>query len=425
MNVTEQDPIMHAVRCQLRSDAQAQAVLNFGHMNSLHQDSQERFYDVMFQQIQCIGTFDLSCFYYCITGLHKKAYWPRLHVDADSYMQVYFHIYEAFTRLFVLHGFSGNAYLICSDESKQIAVFFSRQPHATISPERFAQQLDDCVNQAYTTYFPALQEPLCNTTALSDPLSGTTGFRQGYLQCRRLKDLSFFQMQRGVKSEQMLRKMENHVDYRTVIDACRELCNAICDANADESNRRLHVLFDLLKYGFRFPLVHDALSFLRSEWQVHLCVYGLEHAFDLQTLCDVDSYLSVEECRDALSPLAQALCSAIAAQGRYISTAELAMYYIRTHCAQDITLGSIAAYVKANPNYLSGLFTRETGMTVKEYIKRARVERAQALLRGTSMHVYEIAESVGILDKKYFTRTFKSIVGLTPQKYRERSNTNT
>ena len=59
------------------------------------------------------------------------------------------------------------------------------------------------------------------------------------------------------------------------------------------------------------------------------------------------------------------------------------------------------------------------GVTVNNYINKARMDQAAALLAGTAKSVKEIAKSVGIDNVKYFSRLFKSYTMLTPNEYRK------
>ena len=68
-------------------------------------------------------------------------------------------------------------------------------------------------------------------------------------------------------------------------------------------------------------------------------------------------------------------------------------------------------------------FYCQTGLTVKQYHTRLRVERAKFLLAHSDMQIQEISARLGFLNRRYFTATFKSAVGVTPQEYRAlRSN---
>jgi len=69
-------------------------------------------------------------------------------------------------------------------------------------------------------------------------------------------------------------------------------------------------------------------------------------------------------------------------------------------------------------NYLSDLLKKETGYSTKEHINNIVLKRAKNKLLGTNDSVREIAFSLGYNYPHYFTRFFKSKIGMTPSKYR-------
>ena len=68
---------------------------------------------------------------------------------------------------------------------------------------------------------------------------------------------------------------------------------------------------------------------------------------------------------------------------------------------------------------LSGLFRREYGCTLTEFVNKARIERSIALLHRTAKPVQEVAAECGIHDVNYFIKLFKKQTGFTPNKYRQ------
>ena len=63
-------------------------------------------------------------------------------------------------------------------------------------------------------------------------------------------------------------------------------------------------------------------------------------------------------------------------------------------------------------------FYKENGHSFLKYVIELRMNRACALLTGTSLSVKEIAESVGYPDQLYFSRIFKNRFEMTPSEYR-------
>lgn len=92
--------------------------------------------------------------------------------------------------------------------------------------------------------------------------------------------------------------------------------------------------------------------------------------------------------------------------------------YIDTHYMDAITVNSISAALHVTPAYLGQVFRKAMGVTIRQYLKTVRVERARELLERTALHVYEVAQRVGFADSKYFVVCFEEETGLSPAAYR-------
>lgn len=85
----------------------------------------------------------------------------------------------------------------------------------------------------------------------------------------------------------------------------------------------------------------------------------------------------------------------------------------------DLSLHSLAAALNTNASYLSGLFKRETGVSLTEFVNKRRVEHAIYLLTSTSLTVSEISQQCGVSDDNYFIKVFKKFTGKTPGVFRK------
>jgi AraC-like DNA-binding protein len=84
------------------------------------------------------------------------------------------------------------------------------------------------------------------------------------------------------------------------------------------------------------------------------------------------------------------------------------------------SLEVLSAEVGCNRFVLIRRFRRAFGVSPHAFSLCARIERSRALLvRG--VEAAEVAFSLGFADQSHFSRTFKSIVGLTPGAYRKRA----
>lgn len=83
-----------------------------------------------------------------------------------------------------------------------------------------------------------------------------------------------------------------------------------------------------------------------------------------------------------------------------------------------ISVAWVSDRINVDRSYLSRVFHRETGLTVKEYIERIRLSRASDLLYMTDMGLGEVAAECGYASVDALTRNFREIRGMTPSEYR-------
>lgn len=93
--------------------------------------------------------------------------------------------------------------------------------------------------------------------------------------------------------------------------------------------------------------------------------------------------------------------------------------HIDFHYTENLSLSVLAELFSVSSTYLSGLFKKEVGITLTDYINQKRIEHSLILLNTTSLLIQNIAEQVGFSDVNYFTRTFKKFKGISPRDYRE------
>lgn len=99
-----------------------------------------------------------------------------------------------------------------------------------------------------------------------------------------------------------------------------------------------------------------------------------------------------------------------------------AKQYINNNYANPrLDLAAVSEFVSLSPNYMAQLFHRYENCSFTEYLNRIRIEQAQKKLLTTHMRIYEVAESVGFQNSKYFFQVFKQITGMRPREFYENS----
>jgi two-component system response regulator YesN len=95
-----------------------------------------------------------------------------------------------------------------------------------------------------------------------------------------------------------------------------------------------------------------------------------------------------------------------------------AIYYVRQHYGEKISLEVAAARCGLKHPQLTRLFHRTYGLTFRDYVVRYRLREARRLLRDPGAKVADVAEIVGFTDFSYFSRMFKRHFGLQPSEHR-------
>lgn len=94
--------------------------------------------------------------------------------------------------------------------------------------------------------------------------------------------------------------------------------------------------------------------------------------------------------------------------------------YIEQNLGEDLSRSVLAGKVFLSEDYVSKIFMKATGMSLPNYIAERRIERAKEYLRSSSLPISKIAMEVGYGNFSYFSKTFREIVGCTPNEYRSR-----
>lgn len=108
------------------------------------------------------------------------------------------------------------------------------------------------------------------------------------------------------------------------------------------------------------------------------------------------------------------------ALSKFKKEVQAVIIYVNAHYMDKLTLDSIADYVGLNREYLSRLFSKETGIGLFQYINEVRMKRAGEMIRSNKqVYIKEVAAAVGFDDPYFFSRKFKEFYGKTPSEYTE------
>ncbi|HEV8247289.1 MAG TPA: AraC family transcriptional regulator, partial [Polyangiaceae bacterium] len=97
-----------------------------------------------------------------------------------------------------------------------------------------------------------------------------------------------------------------------------------------------------------------------------------------------------------------------------------AIDYARDHLSEPLGVAKVSRVGGYAPGYFSELFRTTQGTTFHKYVVGLRLERAQSMLRSTSLSAGQIAPLVGFGTREQFHRAFKRAFRVTPLAYRAR-----
>lgn len=93
---------------------------------------------------------------------------------------------------------------------------------------------------------------------------------------------------------------------------------------------------------------------------------------------------------------------------------------VNQHCTEHRQLDYYAQRICLTQRYLGTVIRQTNGVTAKEWIDRALITRIKVELLHTDKSVADIAYDLGFANPAFFSKYFKRLTGLTPQKYREK-----
>lgn len=94
--------------------------------------------------------------------------------------------------------------------------------------------------------------------------------------------------------------------------------------------------------------------------------------------------------------------------------------YIFSHLHGKLTVQEIADHIGLEPNYLSALFRKKEGITLKQYILNQKLDLVQKMLTYSPYSYIEIATYLGFSSQSHMGAEFKKATGMTPRQYREK-----
>ena len=164
-----------------------------------------------------------------------------------------------------------------------------------------------------------------------------------------------------------------------------------------------------------------------DSYQKRICE---KYGFNFKELKNFYSTLKEDECnKEYIDTLIFPLCVMLeSAISKHNDTPTVSYslpikieQYLRQHRNQNITSADICEAFSCSRSYMSTVFNKQYGKTIREYINELRLKDAKSLLKYSELNITEIAFSVGFTDANYFSNLFKKQNKISPTQYRKKS----
>jgi AraC family transcriptional regulator len=96
------------------------------------------------------------------------------------------------------------------------------------------------------------------------------------------------------------------------------------------------------------------------------------------------------------------------------------LVFIQENLDHELGLEELARVAFFSPFHFHRIFRGMLGESVKEHVRRLRIERAALRLRNTSRSVIDVALETGYESHEAFSRAFKAMLGESPSSFRAR-----
>ena len=101
--------------------------------------------------------------------------------------------------------------------------------------------------------------------------------------------------------------------------------------------------------------------------------------------------------------------------------AQEALSFIEQNYTLPITVEDMANRCNLNRSYFGKVFKDMIGQSPQDFLIRYRMSKATTLLTSTSLSIGDISVQVGYPNQLHFSRAFRNIYGMSPRQYRQQN----
>lgn len=242
--------------------------------------------------------------------------------------------------------------------------------------------------------------------------------RQAYHEATAMRKTAFGSAKNKVDNEFYEKINQNQYSVKYMM----QTANLICSGKVDEALELLNDFVDDVK--IRKYSVEDFEEQIKIILTTTINMYKNSlraEEEDIMDLLSIYRYQTIDDYMDVIRVWISRFNELIDEgddENKSFQKIQSAIEYIKENYDSDLNMAVVSNYVSMNYSLFSFTFKKYTGTNFVNYLKDVRIGEAKKLLQQTDMKVVEISSMVGYEHEKHFTRTFKSITGLTPSQYR-------
>ena len=231
------------------------------------------------------------------------------------------------------------------------------------------------------------------------------------LQCLAYKDWGSFAGSSDPRNEYQEKPSQTELD---------QFYRALLDCESDTAQQKLDGLYHWLADNRMILNFNVRNLYYQVDARISQALRGLPMHSRGPNPGFVDSALTIREMHEYVSGRAAACCREERQNQKNSSAVQTVLDHMDCHFNDhNISIQQLADLVYLSPTYLSGIFKKQVGKTIGQYLTELRVEKAKGYLGDPQYRLYQIAEMVGYEDANYFGKIFKKQTGMLPSEYRE------
>ena len=127
--------------------------------------------------------------------------------------------------------------------------------------------------------------------------------------------------------------------------------------------------------------------------------------------------LLIKMIRNNTAIKTKARLSSVAKERSDSNAVEKTAAYLRSHVQSALTFSDVLGHSNMSATSLKTMFKEKTGLSVMEYYRQLKIEKAKELIREEDLNITEVANKLGYKTIHHFSKQFKDIAGMSPSEY--------